>query len=86
MRVIAIDGPVGSGKSTVARAVADRLGVEVLETGAMYRAVAAAALRLGIDPGPETAEELAGLAREIDASAAADADLRSPAVNQAVSA
>ncbi|MFP5316862.1 MAG: (d)CMP kinase, partial [Acidimicrobiia bacterium] len=42
--------------------------------------------RLGIDPGPETAEELAGLAREIDASAAADADLRSPAVNQAVSA
>ena len=85
MRVIAIDGPVGSGKSTVARAVADRLGLEVLETGAMYRAVAAAALRLGIEPGPETADELARLARQIDAEAAADADLRSPAVNQAVS-
>ncbi|HEX7275900.1 MAG TPA: (d)CMP kinase, partial [Acidimicrobiales bacterium] len=37
MRVIAIDGPVGSGKSTVARAVADRLGLDCLETGAMYR-------------------------------------------------
>lgn len=85
MRVIAIDGPVGSGKSTVAKAVAERLDLDVLETGAMYRAVAAAALRLGIDPGPETAGELAALARGIDPSAAAGADLRSPAVNQAVS-
>ncbi|MEA2931975.1 MAG: CMP/dCMP kinase [Actinomycetota bacterium] len=47
MRVVAIDGPVGSGKSTVARAVADRLGLECLETGAMYRAVALAVLRRG---------------------------------------
>ena len=46
-RVVAIDGPVGSGKSTVARAVADRLGLDCLETGAMYRAVAAAVLRSG---------------------------------------
>lgn len=85
MRVIAIDGPVGSGKSTVARAVADRLGLEVLETGAMYRAVAAAALRLGIEPGADTAAEMAGLAREIDPAAATEAELRSPAINRAVS-
>ena len=39
MKVIAIDGPAGSGKSTVARALADRLGLEYLDTGAMYRAV-----------------------------------------------
>ena len=42
--VIAIDGPAGSGKSTVSRALADRLGVDRLDTGAMYRAVAWAAL------------------------------------------
>jgi CMP/dCMP kinase len=47
--VVAIDGPAGSGKSTVARAVADRLGVEVLDTGAMYRAVTVLALRAGLD-------------------------------------
>ena len=49
MRVVAIDGPVGSGKSTVAKAVAERLGLPMLETGAMYRAVALAALRRGLD-------------------------------------
>ena len=47
--VIAIDGPAGAGKSTVARAVAARLGFKFLDTGAMYRAVALAALR-GDDP------------------------------------
>ena len=41
--VIAIDGPAGAGKSTVARAVAQRLGFTYLDTGAMYRAVALAA-------------------------------------------
>ncbi len=50
MRVIAIDGPAGSGKSTVARAVAARLGLEYLDTGAMYRSVAFAVLRKGLDP------------------------------------
>lgn len=50
MRVVAIDGPVGSGKSTVARAVADRLDLPFLESGAMYRVVALAALRSQIDP------------------------------------
>ncbi|MGH9181090.1 MAG: (d)CMP kinase [Acidimicrobiales bacterium] len=48
--LIAIDGPAGSGKSTVARAVARRLGVDHLDTGAMYRAVAYAALERGVDP------------------------------------
>ncbi|HEX4868323.1 MAG TPA: (d)CMP kinase [Acidimicrobiales bacterium] len=50
MRVIAIDGPAGSGKSTVAKALAERLGLEYLDTGAMYRSVTFAALRRGIDP------------------------------------
>jgi hypothetical protein len=50
MRVIAIDGPAGAGKSTVAKALARRLGLEYLDTGAMYRGVAFAALRRGIDP------------------------------------
>jgi cytidylate kinase len=48
--VIAIDGPAGSGKSTVAKALAERLGLEYLDTGAMYRSVTFAALRRGIDP------------------------------------
>lgn len=47
--VIAIDGPGGSGKSTVARAVAHRLGFTYIDTGAMYRAVALWALQLGMD-------------------------------------
>ena len=50
MRVIAIDGPAGSGKSTVARRLAERLGLDYLDTGAMYRAVAFAALRRDVDP------------------------------------
>jgi cytidylate kinase len=53
-RVIAIDGPSGSGKSTVARGVASALGLEVLDTGAMYRAVTFAALEnhVALDDGP----------------------------------
>jgi len=62
--VIAIDGPAGAGKSTVGRAVAKRLGLEYLDTGAMYRAVAYAALRRGI---PVTDDErVADLARVLD--------------------
>ncbi len=48
--IVAIDGPAGSGKSTVARAVAAALGWSFLDTGAMYRAVTAEVLRLGLDP------------------------------------
>jgi len=47
--VIAVDGPAGSGKSTVAQAVAQVLGLPFLETGAMYRAITVAALRRGVD-------------------------------------
>ena len=48
--VIAIDGPGGAGKSTVAAAVARRLGLARLDTGSMYRAVALATIRAGVDP------------------------------------
>lgn len=48
--VIALDGPSGTGKSTVARELARRLGFRYLDTGAMYRAVAWAVLRDGVDP------------------------------------
>ena len=49
MRVVTIDGPAGAGKSTVARRLADRLGWRLLDTGAMYRAVAFAGLRAAIN-------------------------------------
>ncbi len=52
---IAIDGPAGAGKSTVARMVAEELSILHLDTGAMYRAMALKALRLGISPGDATA-------------------------------
>ena len=50
MAAIAIDGPAGAGKSTVARAVADALGFTYVDTGAMYRAVALCALQNAVDP------------------------------------
>lgn len=53
--VIAIDGPAGTGKSTVARGLARRLGARYLDTGAMYRIATLAMLRAGIDPGDTTA-------------------------------
>ena len=62
-RTIAIDGPAGAGKSTIGALVAERLGYLFLDTGAMYRAVALAALRRGIDP--DDAEKLGALAREV---------------------
>jgi CMP/dCMP kinase len=49
LMLIAIDGPAGAGKSTVARGVADALGYTYLDSGAMYRCVALAALRAGLD-------------------------------------
>jgi cytidylate kinase len=62
--VIAIDGPAGAGKSTVARGVADALGFTYLDSGAMYRSVALAALRAGADL--EDGDSLAALARGLD--------------------
>ncbi len=58
--LVAIDGPAGAGKSTVSNAVAQHLGVERLDTGAMYRAVAALALELGTPP--EDGDAVAALA------------------------
>jgi cytidylate kinase len=63
LTVVAIDGPAGSGKSTVARRLADALGLDYLDTGAMYRSVTFAALAHGIDP--EDEEKVAALAREV---------------------
>ncbi|MGD0895184.1 MAG: (d)CMP kinase [Acidimicrobiales bacterium] len=62
--MIAIDGPGGAGKSSVAAALAARLGIERLDTGAMYRAVTLGALRRGIPM--SDAEALAGLVRDLD--------------------
>ena len=62
--VIAIDGPAGAGKSTVGRAVARRLAVGYLDTGAMYRAVTFAVLRRGIDP--HDTERVADVAATIE--------------------
>src|SRR6266849_3797034 len=63
LMVIAIDGPAGAGKSTVARAVAAALGFTYLDSGAMYRCVALAALRAGmeLDRGKALAELARGL-------------------------
>src|ERR1700756_2360628 len=47
--IVAIDGPAGAGKSTVARQLARRLGFTIIDTGAIYRSVALAARRAGID-------------------------------------
>ena len=93
MRVIAIDGPAGSGKSTVGRMLADRLGLTYLDTGAMYRAVAFAAIRGGVDP--VDAEPVAQLSRRIDLQMGngsvvvdgvdASVEIRGPEVSRAVS-
>jgi len=94
MRVIAIDGPAGAGKSTIARALAAQLRLEYLDTGAMYRAVTFAALRRGVQL--TDADAVTALAQEatievdergvlvdgVDATAA----IRTPEITAAVSA
>lgn len=93
-RVIAIDGPAGSGKSTVAKAVSARTGLLYLDTGAMYRSVAFAALRAGVDP--DEVEPVANLARDLTLEqtddgrvivdgADATIEIRGPEVTRAVS-
>ncbi len=94
MRVIAIDGPAGAGKSTIARALAARLGLEYLDTGAMYRAITWAAMRRGLDLQDHLA--IAELARDVDLEVGehgvmvdgleATAAIRTPEVTGAVSA
>ena len=91
--IVAIDGPAGAGKSTVASRLAERLRFRYLDTGAMYRAITFAALRRGIDPadtGP-----VAQLARAVDLDVTtehvrvdgvdATIEIRGPEVSRAVS-
>lgn len=94
MRIIAIDGPAGAGKSTVARALAARLGLQYLDTGAMYRAVTWAAMRRGIDV--TDVDRVAALAEDLPLEVGdrgvlvdgfdATIEIRSPEVTAAVSA
>ena len=91
--VVAIDGPAGSGKSTLSRALAERLGLQRLDTGAMYRSVAWAVLQRGVDPAD--ADAVAEIARRLaidvgdrvvaDGTDITDA-VRGPEVSAAVSA
>ncbi|MBZ5725378.1 MAG: (d)CMP kinase [Acidobacteriia bacterium] len=66
--VVAIDGPAGAGKSTIAKRLADRLGFTYIDTGAMYRAVALWALRRNVDPADSHRMEQLALAAEIELS------------------
>ena len=90
--LVTIDGPAGSGKSSVARRVAGRLGVVNLNTGAAYRAAALLALREGVDPSDRS--RLAALASRvsldpdgasIDGGRVPEPDLRTPEVSAAAS-
>ena len=63
-RVITIDGPAGAGKTTVSRALADRLGYRYVDTGALYRAVALAVLEQGVRPDDDAALQI--LCRGLD--------------------
>jgi CMP/dCMP kinase len=84
--VIAIDGPAGAGKSTVGRAVAARLGLDYLDTGAMYRAMTFAAQRRGVPVGDLA--EVAAMAPTVDIDIAhngATKAIRSREVTAAVS-
>jgi cytidylate kinase len=93
VRVIAIDGPAGSGKSTVAKALAARLGLEYLDTGAMYRSVTFAALRRGIDPSER--DQVARMVADLELAVSPDRvvvdgvdatiEIRGPEVSRAVS-
>ena len=96
--VIAIDGPAGTGKSTVARGLASALGANYLDTGAMYRIVTLAALRRGVDL--SDTEEIAGAVADVELAVGHDpgedrsflagedvsTEIRGDAVTKAVSA
>ncbi len=96
--IVAIDGPSGVGKSTVARAVARRLGVPYLDTGAMYRALGLRVIESGVDPGDQQAVGEASTRARIDLRQESDgrftvlldgedpgARLRSPEVGEVTS-
>lgn len=84
--VIAIDGPAGAGKSTVARAIAERLGFTYLDTGAMYRSVALAVSERGGDPAEvaEAVEIELGERVLLDGRDVTEA-IRTPAISEASS-
>jgi len=84
--VVALDGPAGAGKSSVARAVADRLGFTYLDSGAMYRCVALAVLRRDRPPAEVAAEVSVSLGDRVllDGEDVTDA-IRSPEVSEAAS-
>lgn len=97
--VVAMDGPSGTGKSTVSRRLARATGAAYLDTGAMYRAVTLAVLRAGLDPAGDDAEQAAvaaaGTVRSLTDPAApavlldgeeVEAEIRGPEVTRAVSA
>lgn len=93
-RVVAIDGPAGSGKSTVARRVAEQTGLAYLDTGAMYRAITLGVLNRDIDPEdrdavaaalPDIQIEVGRSTVLVDGAAATDA-IRSITVTRSVSA
>ena len=92
--MVAIDGPAGAGKSTIARELARVLLLPYLDTGAMYRGITCAALRRGIDPGDETAVAQLAITTVLDISVEgllvdgvdATIDIRGEAVTRAVSA
>ena len=93
VNVVAIDGPAGAGKSTIARELARVLNLPYLDTGAMYRGITCAALRKGIDPSDDAAVAELALITQLDISEDgllvdgidATADIRGEAVTRAVS-
>jgi cytidylate kinase len=93
INVVAIDGPAGAGKSTIAKELARVLLLPYLDTGAMYRGITCAALRRGIDPGDENAVAQLAVTTALDISdegllvdgVDATIDIRGEAVTRAVS-
>ncbi|MCC0017114.1 MAG: (d)CMP kinase [Rhodobiaceae bacterium] len=81
--IIAVDGPAAAGKGTLTRALAEHYGLPRLDTGILYRAVAAALLADGADPSDAQAAEAA--ASTLDLSRFADAELRTSGVGEAAS-
>ncbi len=81
--IIAVDGPAAAGKGTLARRLADRLGLRYLESGRLYRAVAARLLREGGDP--TDAARAAAIARDLREADLEAADLRDERVGRAAS-
>ena len=91
--VVAIDGPAGAGKSTIAKALADDLGIEYLDTGAMYRGVTYEVLKRGLEA--TDVDAVGRVAREVQLSQTrttlhvngddATSAIRTPAIDAAVS-